>query len=153
MQIAQITLTFFASLLFGIGLVVSGLANPAKVQNFLDIAGTWDPSLVLTMGAAVLVTGLGYIWVFKRRRPVFAETFQLPTATRIDLKLVAGSAMFGVGWGLVGYCPGPALVALPLGNLETYIFVAAMFTGMAAARAVPARQGPKLEPIHQQGRS
>jgi uncharacterized membrane protein YedE/YeeE len=133
----QIALTFLASLVFGLGIIVSGLANPAKVQNFLDVTGAWDPSLALTMGAAVLVTGLGYRSVFKRRRPVFAEVFQLPTATAVDRKLVTGAALFGIGWGLVGYCPGPALVALPLGNLETYIFVAAMLVGMFAGRTLP----------------
>jgi uncharacterized membrane protein YedE/YeeE len=132
----QIVLTFFASLLFGIGLIVSGLANPAKVQNFLDVASAWDPSLALTMAAAVVTTGSGYLWVFKRRRPVLEEKFQLPTTTTIDMKLVVGAALFGIGWGLVGYCPGPAIVALSLGNLETVIFVAAMLAGMLAARAV-----------------
>lgn len=149
----QIVLTFLSSLLFGVGLIVSGLANPAKVQNFLDIAGAWDPSLALTMGAAVAVTGLGYWFVFKLRRPVLTETFQLPTATRIDRKLLSGAALFGIGWGLVGYCPGPALVALPLGNPETLIFVAAMLAGMFAARTLPLPQRHKLEPINQQGRS
>lgn len=149
----QIAVTFFASLLFGLGLVVSGLANPAKVQNFLDIAGAWDPSLVFTMAAAILVTGLGYVLVFKRGRPVFSEAFQLPTATRIDLKLLSGAALFGIGWGLVGYCPGPALVALPLGNLGTYLFVGAMLVGMLAARLLPSPQQQRLDPVNQQVRS
>lgn len=149
----QIAATFLASLLFGLGLVVSGLANPAKVQNFLDIAGAWDPSLAFTMAAAILVTGLGYVFVFKRGRPVFADTFQLPTATKIDFKLVSGAALFGVGWGLVGYCPGPALVALPLGNLSTAIFVAAMLAGMLAARVLPSPQQQKLNSINQQVQS
>ncbi len=133
----QAALTFVAGLLFSIGLIVSSLANPTKVQNFLDVAGAWDPSLALTMAAAVLTTALGYRWVFRRRRPVLEETFHLPTATPIDLKLVVGAALFGVGWGLVGYCPGPAIVALTLGNQETVIFVAAMLGGMIAARALP----------------
>ena len=149
----QIALTFIASLLFGLGLVVSGLANPAKVQNFLDITGAWDPSLVFTMAAAILVTGLGYALVFKRGTPVLAGTFQVPTANRIDLKLVSGSALFGIGWGLSGYCPGPALVALPLGNLGSYVFVGAMLVGMLAARILPLRQKQNLEPINQQIRS
>lgn len=133
----QIALTFIASLLFGLGLIVSGLANPSKVQNFLDVAGNWDPSLALTMATAVIVTGLGYRLVFKRQRPVLADTFQLPTATAIDSKLLLGAALFGVGWGLVGYCPGPALVALSLGNPGTIIFVVAMLAGMLAARTLP----------------
>jgi uncharacterized protein len=149
----QIALTFLASLLFGLGLVVSGLANPVKVQNFLDITGAWDPSLAFTMAAAILVAGLGYVFVFKRGRPAFADTFQLPTATKIDLKLVSGAALFGVGWGLVGYCLGPALVALPLGNLSSAIFVAAMLGGMLAARVLPSPQQQRLNSLKQQVRS
>jgi hypothetical protein len=149
----QITVTFVASLLFGLGLVVSGLANPAKVQNFLNIAGAWDPSLAFTMATAILLTGLGYVFVFKRGRPVLADTFQLPTAIKIDLKLVSGAALFGVGWGLVGYCPGPAIVALPLGNVSTAIFVAAMLAGMLAARILPSAQQQKLNSLNQKVRS
>ena len=133
----RIVLTFVASVLFGIGLIISGLANPAKVLSFLDVAGAWDPSLLLTMGAAVITTGLGYAWVFRRHRPILGDAFQFPTATAIDPKLVLGAALFGTGWGLVGYCPGPALVALSLGNLETIISIAAMLAGMFAARALP----------------
>jgi len=133
----QIALTFIASLLFGLGLIVSGLANPAKVQSFLDVAGNWDPSLALTMSTAVIVTGLGYRLVFKRKRPVLADAFQLPAASAIDTKLLLGAALFGVGWGLVGYCPGPALVALSLGNPGTIFFVVAMLAGMFAARTLP----------------
>ena len=133
----QIALTFVASLLFGLGLLVSGLANPAKVQNFLDVAGAWDPSLALTMAAAVTTTALGYAVIFKRARPILAEAFQLPAATEIDGKLLLGASLFGVGWGLVGYCPGPAIVALPIGGYQTTIFLAAMLTAMFAARVLP----------------
>lgn len=129
-----IVVTFIASLLFGLGLIVSGLANPAKVQNFLDVAGTWDPSLALTMAAAVVTTALGFWLVLKRDRPIFAEVFHLPTASEIDARLIAGAALFGVGWGLVGYCPGPAITALTLGGIPTVIYVAAMLAGMMLSR-------------------
>ena len=129
-----IVVTFIASLLFGLGLVVSGLANPAKVQNFLDVAGAWDPSLALTMAAAVVTTGLGFWFVLKRDRPMFAEVFHIPTSSEIDGKLIAGSALFGVGWGLVGYCPGPAITAVTLGGFPTVTFVAAMLAGMMLSR-------------------
>ncbi|MDX2306963.1 MAG: DUF6691 family protein [Hyphomicrobium sp.] len=125
---------FISGLLFGAGLIVSGLANPAKVQNFLDVAGTWDPSLALTMGAAVATTAIGYRFAWARKGPVFAERFQLPSRTDIDARLVAGAALFGIGWGLVGYCPGPALAALPIGGVATATFVAAMIGGMLVAR-------------------
>ena len=134
----QIVLTFIASLLFGMGLIVSGLANPAKVQNFLDVAGAWDPSLVFTMAAAVITTGVGYRFVFSRPRPILAEAFQLPTAAVIDPRLILGSSVFGIGWGLVGYCPGPAIVALSLGGTQTITFVVAMLAGMFVARTLPA---------------
>ncbi len=129
-----IAVTFLASLLFGLGLVVSGLANPAKVQNFLDVAGAWDPSLAFTMAAAVATTALGFWFVLKRDTPLFSEVFHLPTAEEIDGKLIAGAALFGVGWGLVGYCPGPAITALTLGGVPTLTFVAAMLAGMMLSR-------------------
>jgi len=134
----SIALTFIASLLFGLGLVVSGLANPAKVLNFLDITGAWDPSLAFTMGGAVITTAIGFQLVFKRARPVFAHVFHLPTAHALDGNLIAGSALFGIGWGLVGYCPGPAITALSSGGVPALTFVAAMLAGMMIARALPA---------------
>lgn len=134
-----IVITFLASLLFGLGLVVSGLANPAKVQNFLDVAGAWDPSLALTMAAAVVTTAAGFWLVLKRDRPIFAEIFHLPAANEIDGKLVSGSALFGIGWGLAGYCPGPAITALTLGGTPTLAFVTAMVAGMALGRYIQSR--------------
>jgi uncharacterized protein len=131
-----ILMTFLSSLLFGLGLVISGLANPAKVLNFLDITGTWDPSLIFTMAAAVLITGIGYQLVLKRRKPLCDETFHVPTTTAIDAKLITGASLFGIGWGLVGYCPGPAIAALSFANTSTFIFVAAMLVGMAVGRRV-----------------
>ena len=128
-----------AGLVFGIGLVISGMANPAKVQNFLDIAGSWDPSLAFVMGAAVLVAFVGYRVAFRRQKPVIADSFSLPTKTHIDGRLLLGAAIFGVGWGLGGYCPGPALTALPLLAEGTLVFVPAMLVGLFLARALATR--------------
>lgn len=121
-------------LLFGIGLVVSGMSDPAKVLNFLDLAGTWDPSLAFVMGGAVLVTFVGYRMVLARGRPLASDRFHLPTRKDIDLRVTAGPAIFGLGWGLGGFCPGPALTALGLGAAGTLAFVPAMVLGMWAAR-------------------
>jgi uncharacterized membrane protein YedE/YeeE len=126
-------------LLFGTGLVVSGMADPAKVLNFLDFTGTWDPSLAFVMGGAVVVAFVGYRLVLKRPAPVAAERFQLPTARGIDERIVIGPAIFGLGWGLSGFCPGPALTSLSLGAAGTLAFVPAMFVGMWAARLAVAR--------------
>lgn len=116
-------------LLFGLGLAVSGMTDPLKVQNFLDVTGTWDPSLASVMGGAVVVTFIGYRLAWKRGQPWFDQGFHLPTVTAIDRKLVVGAAMFGVGWGLAGYCPGPALATVALGNTEVWWFVPAMLAG------------------------
>lgn len=121
-------------LLFGVGLVVSGMSDPAKVLNFLDLAGTWDPSLAFVMGGAVIVTFLGYRLVFRRDHPVAAPAFQLPTRKDIDSRILVGPATFGLGWGLGGFCPGPALTALGLGDSGTLVFLPAMFAGMWTAR-------------------
>lgn len=130
----QLLATLAAGLLFGLGLSVSGLVNPAKVLAFLDIAGDWDPSLAVTMACAVGVTFLGYRLAFARGAPLFADTFQIPALSDIDRRLVAGAALFGIGWGLVGFCPGPAIAALSLGLTPVLVFVAAMLAGMALAR-------------------
>lgn len=127
---------FLAGLLFGAGLIVSGLANPAKVLNFLDIAGTWDASLAFVMAAAVGVTGLGYRLARLRGAPLLEPNFQVPISSPIDARLIAGSVLFGIGWGLGGFCPGPALVALAQGGTTTIAFVAAMLAGMWGARLV-----------------
>jgi uncharacterized membrane protein YedE/YeeE len=123
-----------AGLIFGIGLVISGMANPAKVQNFLDLFGTFDPSLAFVMAAAVVVTFLGYRFAFSRPAPLAAETFQVPTKTDIDARLLIGAGLFGVGWGLGGYCPGPALAGLPLLAAGTLAFAAAMVGGLLIAK-------------------
>lgn len=120
--------------LFGVGLVISGMSDPAKVLNFLDLFGTWDPSLAFVMGGAVIVAFVGYRIVLKRPKPIAAETFHLPTRSDIDGRILAGPAIFGIGWGLGGFCPGPALTALGLAAPGTLVFVPAMLAGMWAAR-------------------
>jgi len=130
----RIIAVFVCGLLFGAGLAVSGMINPAKVLNFLDVAGTWDASLIFVMGAAVVVTAVGYRLVFGRDAPVYADTFSLPTANDVDVGLLAGAAVFGIGWGLGGLCPGPALAGLGSGTREIFVFLAAMIVGLIAGR-------------------
>lgn len=135
-----ILIQFAIGLIFGLGLIVSGMSNPAKVLNFLDVggipAGTWDASLAFVMAGAIAVTFIGFRRVLKRARPFFAERFHLPTRSDIDARIIAGPAIFGIGWGLAGFCPGPALTALGFGSRSAFIYVVAMFAGMVAARFV-----------------
>ncbi|MCG8274706.1 YeeE/YedE family protein [Aquamicrobium sp. NLF2-7] len=119
-----------AGLLFGLGLAISGMLNPAKVQGFLDISGAWDPSLAFVLGAGLIVSFVGYRLAFARNKPMFDDQLHLPTKTRIDGPLIIGSAIFGVGWGLAGFCPGPAITALSLGMIAPVIFAVAMLAGM-----------------------
>ena len=123
-------------ILFGAGLIVSGMADPAKVLNFLDFFGTWDPSLAFVMGGAVIVAFVGYRLVLRRGRPIVGSGFHLPARSDIDARVIAGPAIFGIGWGLGGFCPGPALTALSLGAAGTLAFVPAMLAGMGAARLI-----------------
>jgi uncharacterized membrane protein YedE/YeeE len=122
---------FIAGLLFGSGLILSGMSNPAKVLAFLDITGRWDPSLVFVMVGAILVAALAFRIGGARARTVFGGHIHMPGAAHVDARLVLGSVVFGVGWGLVGYCPGPALTSLGVGGWPTLLFVAAMIAGMA----------------------
>ncbi|AJA62227.1 YeeE/YedE family protein [Bradyrhizobium japonicum] len=135
-----ILIQFAIGLVFGIGLIVSGMSNPAKVLNFLDVAGiptgTWDASLAFVMAGAVAVTFIGFSRVLKLSRPFFADRFYLPTRKDIDPRIIAGPAIFGIGWGLAGFCPGPALTALGFGSASAFIFVAAMCAGMVLARFI-----------------
>lgn len=135
----SLVVNLLLGLLFGIGLVVSGMADPAKILNFLDLAGTWDPSLLFVMGGAAVTTLIGYRFVLNRPRPVLADKFQLPVKRQIDGRLLAGAALFGIGWGMGGFCPGPALTALGLGEAGTLLFVPAMGVGMVLAKLVAAR--------------
>lgn len=144
----KIAVNLLVGLIFGVGLIVSGMANPAKVLNFLDLAGTWDPSLAFVIGGAVLVTLIGYRLTMRRAAPLFDTRFHLPTTSGIDASLIGGSALFGIGWGLGGLCPGPALVALTLMAPGTLAFLPAMIVGIAAARfwqSTSARTNPTAE--------
>ncbi|KAF0677189.1 YeeE/YedE family protein [Profundibacterium mesophilum] len=125
-------------LIFGFGLIISGMSDPAKVLNFLDVFGSWDPSLAFVIGGAVAVSAPGLAWVTRSRRaPFFGDTFHLPTRTDLDPNLLTGAAIFGIGWGLGGFCPGPALTALPIAASGTLVFVPFMLGGMYLARHTP----------------
>jgi len=126
----------FCGLIFGIGLVVSGMSDPAKVLNFLDLAGTWDPSLAFVLGGAVVVTFIGYRLVQKRPHPAFGEQFHMPSVRDVDASLLTGAACFGLGWGIGGFCPGPAVTSLMLHAEGTIVFVLCMLVGMWGARMV-----------------
>jgi uncharacterized membrane protein YedE/YeeE len=139
----RITISFIAGLIFGLGLVIGGMANPAKVQNFLDVFGTFDPSLAFVMAGAVVVTFFGYRFVFRQPSPLCDDQFHLPTATELDARLIIGPALFGVGWGLSGFCPGPAITSLSLMAPGTLIFVAAMLAGIGLARFALNKPAPK----------
>jgi hypothetical protein len=131
---------FVAGLVFGIGLIVAGMANPAKILGFLDLAGKWDPSLALVMAGAVAV-GLGAFALARRRTmSALGLPMQLPTASSLDARLVGGSIVFGIGWGLAGFCPGPAIVALGAGSAKAAVFVAAMLLGMVAFELIQRHQ-------------
>ena len=130
----RIVICYLIGLVFGVGISISGMANPAKVLNFFDVAGSWDPSLALVMGGALIVTFIGYRVVLKRPAPQFDSRFHLPTSKDFDLPLIAGSATFGIGWGIAGFCPGGALPALGTGQAEVVIFVAALIGGIVIAR-------------------
>lgn len=121
---------FFVGLVFGIGLIVSGMTAPAKVLGFLDLAGDWDPSLAFVMAGAILVGLLAFRIAGRRERSLLGEPMRLPTAARIDRRLLLGALAFGAGWGLAGYCPGPALASLALGGVKPLIFTLAMVAGM-----------------------
>lgn len=130
--------TYLIGLIFGVGISISGMANPAKVLNFFDIAGTWDPSLVFVMGGAVVVAFFGYKIVLSRPTPVLDAKFHLPDNPRIDARLLGGSALFGIGWGIAGFCPGGALPALGTGQIDVFVFVAALVAGIFAAKGLMA---------------
>ena len=122
---------FAAGLLFGLGLIVSRMANPAKVLGFLDITGRWDPSLAFVMGGAVAVAAAAFEMARRRGKSLLGAPISWPAATRLDRPLIVGSAMFGIGWGLAGFCPGPALVAASSGQSKAWLFFLAMLVGMA----------------------
>jgi uncharacterized protein len=123
-------------LIFGLGLIVSGMGDPAKVLNFLDVAGTFDPSLVFVMGGAIVVAFAFFQFSKHRRSPFFTSRFHWPSGTAIDRRLVGGATLFGAGWGLSGFCPGPAVISIPLAATGTLIFALAMLVGMTVARRI-----------------
>lgn len=127
----QAGFAFLAGLVFGVGLIVSGMANPQKVLGFLDLAGRWDPSLAFVMAGAIGVAVLAFAWAKRRTRSLLGLPIQWPAARTITVRLVAGSAVFGIGWGLAGFCPGPAIVSIGLGSVKGIAFVGAMLVGMA----------------------
>ena len=133
---------FLIGLVFGTGIAVSGMINPAKVLNFFDIAGSWDPSLAFVMGGALITTFAAYRLILRRPSPVLAPVFQLPPARRIDARLIGGAAVFGIGWGIAGFCPGGALPALGTGAWQAFVFVAALIAGIQLARALQSIRGP-----------
>ncbi len=122
---------FFAGLVFGLGLLVGGMTEPSKVQSFLDLKGAWDPSLALVMAAAIVVATPAFAWARRRSKSLLGSPMQLPTQVGIDRSLLLGSVIFGAGWGLAGFCPGPALVSAATGQLQSLVFVLAMLVGMS----------------------
>lgn len=134
---------FVSGLVFGLGLIVSGMANPAKVLGFLDLAGEWDPSLAFVMAGAIAVGIIAFALARRRTTSALGLPMQLPSARTIDARLVGGSFAFGIGWGLAGFCPGPALVALGAGYAKAAVFVAAMVLGMAAFDYLDSRGGSR----------
>ncbi|GBD47821.1 YeeE/YedE family protein [Methylopila sp. Yamaguchi] len=130
MNSARVIATGLSGLVFGFGLALSGMLDPARVRGFLDVYGAWDPSLAFVLGGAVSVASIG-VWLSRQlRRPIFDESFHLPHGRTIDGKLVGGAAIFGVGWGLAGLCPGPAVASITLGAPATLLFLVAMVAGM-----------------------
>ena len=136
----RILVSLIAGLIFGFGLVISGMANPAKVQNFLDIFGSWDPSLAFVMAGAIAVSMLGFVYAGKRNAPVLNSSFAWPTKKDLDKELLTGAGIFGIGWGMVGLCPGPAIVALGSSKTETLIFFAFMLAGLVLVKTIRSSQ-------------
>jgi uncharacterized membrane protein YedE/YeeE len=140
----QILTSLITGLIFGIGLIVAGMADPAKVLGFLDLAGRWDPSLALVMAGAIAVGALAFAIAGRRTTSFIGLDMKLPTSRQLDRRLLAGSALFGIGWGIAGFCPGPGLVALGMGEPKALIFVAAMIAGMGLFELIERRRQPGL---------
>lgn len=135
-------ISYAVGFIFALGLGLSGMTQPAKVIGFLDFAGSWDPSLAFVMGSAVLIYGVGFRWLMgARQKPIFADRFQIPTRKELTPSLILGSALFGIGWGIAGFCPGPAIASVSQGVIalpSLLIFVAAMFAGFGIHRVIDA---------------
>jgi uncharacterized membrane protein YedE/YeeE len=132
----SLLLSLVTGALFGLGLALAGMLNPTKVVAFLDITGNWDPSLAFVMGAGLVVNLIGWQIAKRRTQPIFASQFHLPQASQIDRRLLVGSALFGVGWGLAGLCPGPAITSLAFMDSDAVIFFVAMAAGLLASRRI-----------------
>ncbi len=137
---ARNIIALLSGVLFGLGLTVSHMTNPDKVLAFLDVGGAWDPSLAFVMGGAVIVTVIAFRFILKRPEPIFETRFYIPTRAAIDRKLLGGAAVFGVGWGLVGFCPGPAITSLAFGHTESFVFAGAMIAGSALGHFWPRQE-------------
>ena len=129
-------------IIFGAGLALSDMVNPARVQAFLDIAGAWDPTLAFVMGAALVPSAIAYLIRRRMTRPLLGDRFSIPESRRLDRQLLIGAAMFGIGWGLVGFCPGPAVAGLVLGAWQPWLFVVAMLAGMMLHHVFTATRAP-----------
>ncbi|MFD1795784.1 YeeE/YedE family protein [Paracoccus aurantiacus] len=132
----KLMFAWLTGLVFGTGIAISGMMDPAKVLNFFDIAGSWDPSLAFVMGGALIVTFSGYRLVWRRDAPLFGGSFQIPTSMIIDSKLIGGSALFGMGWGIAGFCPGAAIPALGTGRWEVALFLISVVAGIYLHRVL-----------------
>ncbi len=121
---------FLAGVLFAVGLAVAGMTQPDKIMGFLDVFGAWDPSLLFVMGGAVVLNFFLFRWILRRPNPLFASTFHVPTLRHLDARLIGGAALFGAGWGLAGYCPGPGVASLATLSTESFLFVGAMLVGI-----------------------
>jgi len=131
---AKNMIALLSGAVFGLGLTVAGMTDPVKVQNFLDILGNWDPALMFVLGSAVVATTLGYRWILGKEAPLLDDQFFMPIQRVVDWRLISGSAIFGIGWGLYGFCPGPALANLSLGRYDAFVFCALMMLGSMLAR-------------------
>lgn len=138
-MMGRVLVALGCGMLFGAGLVVSDMINPARVLAFLDVAGAWDPALAFVMGGALIPSAAAYVYRQKLDKPLLESRFHVPTNRAIDTKLIGGAVVFGLGWGLVGLCPGPAIAALVSGKWQAVVFMIAMIAGMAAYRFLPAR--------------
>ena len=131
---------FALGLLFGLGILISGMSNPAKILNFFDFVGTWDPSLAFVMAGGLFVNFFGYRFAVARSKPLLTQAFELPAAKRVTTSMIAGAAVFGIGWGLSGFCPGGLVPVLAIGGRGPWLFLAGLIVGLMTARALTARQ-------------
>ena len=134
--------SLIVGVIFGAGLALSDMVNPARVQAFLDVAGAWDPTLLFVMGAALVPSAIAYLIQHRMTRPLLGERFSIPESRTLDRQLLRGAARFGIGWGLVGFCPGPAVAGLVLGAWQPWLFVAAMLAGMTLHHVFTATRAP-----------